>query len=219
MKEFKTKHNTLGYTSFTKELVGNIIKEYRPEGVVDLGSENDFSGPNLPAPYISEWYKSMGIDYYCIDLNGENNAYQLDLGVLLPKDFLNFHSGDFYMTRCRHLVLDVGTSEHVGREGSFNWEAIYNCWKNKFDLCRIDGGIIYSENPLSGFWPLHGWNYYTTKFYHELEACSGLRLLKWGTVCAMGNCETGQNAWAVQKKVGDEFPSLEVFKTLSIKQS
>jgi hypothetical protein len=198
----------MGYTAHTVSVLEMIIKENDPKSVLDLGAQNLYNQPLLPAPYASSWYEKLGIDYACIDLNGENNAMVIDLSHPWPK---GPHG------QC-DLLVDAGTSEHVGINGAFSWEAIYNCWKTKFELVR-KGGIIYSENPKEGNWPLHGWNYYTAEFYHELDACSGLCLLKWGEVCAMGNCTDGRNIWAIQKKTSDLFPSFEKFVTLSLKQS
>jgi hypothetical protein len=69
----------MGYTQHTKEVVEKYVKEFSPKNILDLGSQNDFSQPLLPAPYISEWYKSKGIFYECIDLNKENEAWAVDL--------------------------------------------------------------------------------------------------------------------------------------------
>lgn len=208
----------MGYTSFTKDLVKRVVDEYKPKTIADYGSQNDFSGPNLPAPYISRWFiEELGIkeqDYDCFDLNGENNAYAVDLSS--DQNFPWEDNDGNPSPYC--LVCDIGTIEHLGKNGAFSWEAIYNGWKNKFNMCK-EGGVIVSENPLSGFWPGHGWNYHTPEFYMELEKVSDLQLLKWGTVCATGNCETGQNVWSIMRRIGNHFPSLEIFKELSIKQS
>lgn len=194
----------MGYTSFTKELVENIIKEYRPKRVVDLGAQNDFSGPSLPAPYISEWYESMGIEYSCIDLNGENGAIVGDLGK------------KWYPLDINDIVGDIGTSEHIGADGHFDWEAIYNCWLTKFGLCKI-GGLIVSENPKTGHWKNHGFQWYCQSFYHQLESACDMKILDIGEVCATGNCDTGQNVYCVLLKTGDEFISFDYFKMLDIK--
>lgn len=199
----------MGYTSFTKELVRRIIKEYNPKSVLDLGSQQDYDQPLLPAPYISSWFEDKGIDYTCIDLNGENNAIQIDLGN---------PPGDIRMSGTFQLIVDAGTQEHIGRDGHFEWEAIYNCWKVKTVLCE-KGGIIISENPKSGHWPLHGYQWFTDAFYRQLETTSGLKILEIGEVCAMGNCETGKNIYCVMQKHSDTFPHLDLFKTFSLKQS
>lgn len=198
----------MGYTAFSKQLVEKYISEYNPKSVIDLGAQNDFSGPNLPAPYISEWYIEKKIKYACIDLNGENGAAKQDLSMVFksPRGWQD----DF--------VLDMGTSEHIGRDGEFDWEAIYNCWCNKFFLCR-EGGIIISENPMSENWPKHGYNYYVSDFYIQLSKIADLNLLEVGRHAATGNVTDGWNVFAVMEKTGSSFCSLEQFKTLPLKQS
>lgn len=214
----------MGYTALTKQLVKELIGTYNVKSVVDLGAQNDFSGPNLPAPYISEWYRENGIGrYMAIDLNGENFSYKLDLSKPLPEDFLNYKdklsNGDpFLFSRIVDMVGDIGTSEHVGDDGKFGWEAIYNCWLNKHNLLKI-GGIMVNENPKTGNWPAHGFNYYTRDFYMELCKIAGYNLIAIGEQAAMGNVTDGWNIFSVMEKTSEKFVSLEEFKRLPLKQS
>lgn len=219
----------MGYTSFTKELVEKVIKTYNPKSVMDLGAQNDFSGPNLPAPYISEYYEWKDIKYMCIDLNGENNAYVLDLSKPLPDDFINFRvekgelgaTEPFLFSRMVDMVCDIGTGEHIGKNGAFSWEAIYNCWCNKWNLLKV-GGIMVNENPLSGNWPKHGWNYHTVEFYKELAQALGESMndyFEYGIHAACNNEVDGWNVWCIFKKTGAAFVSFEEFKKMSIKTS
>lgn len=197
----------MGYTSFTKEMVAGVIKEYLPKTVVDLGAQNDFSGPVLPAPYISNWYYEQGIEYGCIDLNGENGASVRDLSESFK------YPGGWQAD----LVCDIGTSEHVGKNGTFDWEAIYNCWLNKHNLLKV-GGIMVNENPAENNWPGHGYNYYTMLFYHNLSMFSNYTVLAAGEHFAMHNYKNGKNIWAILRKNHDEFISLSQFKKLGLKQ-
>lgn len=218
----------MGYTAFTKELVEKVIKTYNPQSVMDLGAQNDFAQPYLPAPYISDWYDWKGIRYMCIDLNGENKAYALDLSEPLPEDFIEYRvekgelgaTEPFVFSRMVDMVCDMGTSEHVGKDGKFSWEAIYNCWLNKWKLLKV-GGIMVNENPLTKNWPRHGFNYHTVEFYKELADAmlNSMTLLEVGTHPACHNTTDGWNAWAVIRKTGEAFVSLEEFKKMSIKTS
>lgn len=198
----------MGYTAHTKNLVEKILTWGPIESVVDLGAQNDFSGPALPAPYISDWFKEKGIEYSCIDLNGENGASTNDLSKIFKAP--GGWQGD--------MVCDIGTSEHVGDNGKFGWEAIYNCWVNKWNLLKING-ILLNENPLSGNWIGHGFNYYTAEFYHELIQMIGGGLLELDFHPACGNTTDGWNVWSIMRKRQDAFISLDQFKTLSLKQS
>lgn len=198
----------MGYTDFTVSLLEKIIKEYKPKTVLDLGAQNLYNQPLLPAPYASTWYESQDISYTCIDLNGENNALIIDLSNP-PKDF--------GISKKFDLIVDAGTSEHVGRDGKFDWKSIYNCWSLKHNLLKV-GGIMVNENPMHNNWPGHGFNYYTNFFYWQLSKKTNYEILDRGNVAAMGNETDGWNVWCVLKKNDDCFLTLEHFKGLDIRQ-
>lgn len=195
----------MGYTSFTISKIEPLLTNVK--SVIDLGAQNNYAQPDLPAPYISEWYKEKQIEYSCIDLNGENNAIPFDLSEKIA-------GGQF------DLVVDAGTSEHIGKNGVFSWEAIYNCWLNKHNLLKMDG-LMYNENPKTGNWPGHGFNYYTTKFYNQLQQSTDYdyRILDIGEHPAMGNTTDGWNVFTILKKKSEKFPSLEEFMKMDIRKS
>lgn len=211
----------MGYTGFTKRIIETVIKTYDPKKVIDLGSQQDYDQPNLPAPYISGWYESMGIRYDCIDLNGENGAHVEDLSH--PINFMSNIYNDIPMGT-RDIVVDAGTSEHVCamEEGSdkceFSWEAIYNCWLNKHNLLK-ESGIMVNENPKSGNWPGHGFNYYTKEFYRAMEAATDYHIILLDEHPAMENRIDGWNIVCVMQKKSDKFPTLDEFKELGIRLS
>lgn len=192
-----------------KELIysGNI------KSVIELGAQQQYTEENY-GRYMSEWFEEHGIRYGCIDLNGENEASKADLAQPIINQSFYYPFVD--------LVTDFGTSEHVSEFGMdyskavFSWNAIYNCWKNKFNLVKV-GGYIYSVNPKIGNWPDHGVNYYTQEFYWGLAKISDLRVLEIGEVAAMGNEIDGINVTCIMTKIGDSFPSLEEFKTLDLR--
>lgn len=198
----------MGYTDFTISKIMPLLKA--TSQVVDLGAQNNYShNAGFPAPYMSDWYEDRSVLYECIDLNGENNAIVKDLGEPGIMSEFKWPFG---------LVVDAGTSEHVGRNGEFSWQAIYNCWRNKFDLCN-DHGLIYSENPLTGNWPLHGFNYYTTEFYYQLAEHSGLSIIDIGLHPACHNTRNGWNVWCILRKTGPQFVSQAVFETFNLRTS
>ena len=199
----------MGYTGFTVELIEKHLDGVK--SVIDLGAQNMYNQPVIPAPYASEWYEGKGIEYACIDVSLENNAINLDLST-------DFYHNAAIKSQYFDLLVDAGTSEHVGDHGKFGWEAIYNCWKYKFNYSRI-GGKIISENPKTGNWPGHGFNYYTEDFYRNLEAKSDLKILSLGEHPAMGNTTDGWNIYCVMEKTGEKFPTLAEFKKLGICQS
>lgn len=195
----------MGITAFDIELLDRTIDKYKPKTVVELGAQNLYNQPLIPAPYANIYYQSKGVMYRCIDLNGENGADKIDL------------SSQFDVIYGVDLVTDFGTNEHVTKPNEgFSWEAIYNCWVNKHNLLKV-GGVMISENPKDGHWELHGYSYYTEDFYRELVLMCNYEIIELGTVCAMGNCETGQNIYCVMQKQSELFPTLEQFKTLPLK--
>lgn len=204
----------MGYTDFTVLILERVIKEYQPKNIMDLGSQQLYNQPLLPAPYANTWYSPQGIQYECIDLNGENNAHRIDLSKKCSF-YLADEAG--ICERKYDLVVDAGTSEHVGTDGAFDWEAIYNCWKIKHDLLRV-GGVCISENPKTESWPSHGFQWYSESFYKELAALTDYEILELGEHPAMGNTDTGWNIYCVLRKHSEKFPTLDQFKTLSLYQ-
>lgn len=194
----------MGYTTKTLELVQKALETTTVRNVMDLGAQNlydqDYGGKN---PYVSEWYNARQIHYTCIDLNGENMAAKIDLSQQLPLGMSQYD-----------LVVDAGTSEHVGF-GKHELRSFYNCLKAKHELCKV-GGIIVSENPKSGSWPKHGFNYYTQDFYTQLARLAGYEILELGETAAMGNEIDGWNVYCIAKKTKEEFISFSEFKTLPI---
>lgn len=192
----------MGYTAFSWDKI--LPYTVGISSVLDLGAQNNYIQPHLPAPYMRETYEQMGIHYVSIDLNGEDGAMPWDLG-----------EKNVWLMGVE-LVVDCGTSEHVGRDGKFSWEAIYNCTKFKFEAC-LEGYYIYSENPFTGNWPGHGFNYYTTEFYRALANMADVRIADLGLHAACHNYKDGWNVYCAMEKTGLKFPTLQEFMTLPLK--
>lgn len=178
----------MGYTYFTVGLIEEQLTGNKIKSVCDLGAQNLYNQPLLPAPYAREWYQGKGIEYTSIDTSAENFALPLDLSKPLPKEL-----GEF------DLVVDAGTGEHVGRTK----DDLYQVLKNIHNLCRFQG-IIIRENPKTGNWPGHGFHYMTKSFYKAFCKEQGYQLLKVGEHAAMGNEIDGWNVWAVMRKTDDK---------------
>lgn len=195
----------MGVTSIDIEKLEIILNNYPIKSVIELGAQNNYSQPQLPAPYMSEWYEAKGIRYKCIDLSKENNCLVADL------------SKPIFIGEKYDLVTDFGTSEHIGANGKHDIEAIYNCWKTKHDLLGRTG-IMVNENPKTGNWPGHGFNYYTGAFYEKLCALCSYTIIELTEIPAMGNTTDGWNIYCSLQKVNDEpFITLEEFKNCGIK--
>lgn len=218
----------MGITSFSVTLLEVAIEAVRPQTVIELGSQNLYISNDPNPPFSSSWYKEKKFsEYDSIDLAGDNNSKQFDLSYpILINDKYD-------------LVTDFGSSEHVVQMSGYtsvsfhdgyinsiypSGEIInidmgyYNCWLNKFNLCKV-GGAIVSENPKHGHWKNHGYSYIETGFYEKLISVSDLEIVKLGEHGAMGNWETGINVYSVLKKTGEKFPTFEEFSKLPIYKS
>jgi SAM-dependent methyltransferase len=175
----------MGYTGKSIEIILNVLKDYNIKSVCDLGAQNNYSQPYLPAPYMKDWYESRGIKYVSIDMNGENGSLPYDLSKPLPK----MEQFD--------LVCDFGTGEHVNN-------GFYQCLKNIDTLCKV-GGIIVRENPKTGNWPGHGFNYIDMKFYIDLCKQAEYKLFVLEEHPAMNNINDGWNVIAAMQKTKKGF--------------
>lgn len=178
----------MGLTSFDKELI--LRHKGDAKSVCELGAQNIYDGQYPNGTYADVFYQSIGFNkYVCIDLNGENHARVLDLSLPI----------NLYETF--DLVTDFGTGEHVSlpEAHGFSWEAAFNLWWNKHMLART-GGVIISENPLTGNWPGHGVIYHTQEFYTEFAKITGYKILELGLHPAMGNEIDGWNVYCVMQK-------------------
>lgn len=194
----------MGITAFDIELLDKVIDRFSTKNVIEAGAQNLYNQPLLPAPYAHEYYEPKGVQYSCIDLSKENKCIVMDLS--LPHD----------ISQQYQLVTNFGTAEHIGDNGKFSWEAAYNFFNTMHKLLEV-GGIVIHENPKDGHWENHGFFYFTEDFYRQLVLLCNYEIIELGTVCAMGNCETGQNIYAVMQKHSELFPTLEQFKTLPLK--
>ena len=188
----------MGITDFSLIILNKYVKTN--DKVLELGAQNLYASEFEGSPYADLYYKKKQCEYTCLDLNEENNALNLDLATKLSLDKYN-------------VVTDFGTSEHVGINGKHDAKAFYNCWLNKHNACEV-GGLIISENPKTGNWPGHGFNYVTENFYRKLAEYNGYEILEIGEHPAMNNIENGWNIYCVLRKTQDKFMTLTNFKKL-----
>ena len=188
----------MGITDFSLLILNKYVKAN--DKVLELGAQNLYASEFEGSPYADLYYKRKQCKYTCLDLNEENNALNLDLATKLSLDKYN-------------VVTDFGTSEHVGINGKHDAKAFYNCWLNKHNACEV-GGLIISENPKTGNWPGHGFNYVTENFYRKLAEYNGYEILEIGEHPAMNNIENGWNIYCVLRKTQDKFMTLTNFKKL-----
>jgi len=176
----------MGYTSHSIEALEPYLDEVK--SVCELGAQNHHDLPGTP--FMSEWYQRKGIDYMCIDLNGENEAkkWDLDQPVKTTKKF--------------DLVTDMGTTEHL--------KDIYMGFWNMNKLAKV-GAMMYHENPKTNNWPKHGYHYRTTSFYTELAEKTGYSILKLDEHPACWNTTDGWIIRCLMIKMKEGFIEREQF--------
>lgn len=176
----------MGLTNASIDLIKPYLKDVK--SVCDLGAQNQHDWPG--APFISEWYKQQGLDYMCIDLNGENDAkvWNLDEPVKTSRKF--------------DLVTDYGTSEHL--------HDIYMGFWNINKLTKV-GGLMVHENPKRGNWPKHGNHYRTRNFYTDLENVAGYKILHLDEHPACWNMVDGWIIRCVMQKTKEGFIERDQF--------
>lgn len=178
----------MGFTGKSRAIIEPFLIDLK--SVCDLGAQNNYDQPILPAPYISEWYKSKGIEYMAIDLSGENDSKKWDLSEPLKTN------------KKFDLVCDLGTSEHV--------KDLFQCFSNVNKLTKV-GGVMIHENPKKENWPLHGYHYRTKEFYDELVSVAGYELILLEEHPACWNTTDGWNIIAVMRKLKEGFISRQQF--------
>jgi hypothetical protein len=230
-REFK-KYKNMGICASDVELLKEVLR-IAPTivTVCELGSQNLYIDNDPKPPFASGWYQKRGLKYHCIDMAGDNEAYNRDLSRPIKDINKRFD-----------LVTDFGTSEHVVsvpeyqsvafHDGHINSvypkeqpteqqisEGFYNCWKNKDDLLKA-GGLMVNVNPKTGNWKGHGYTYLDTKFYEELCRIMRYEIVSLFEHPAMGNTEDGWNIVCVLRKKFDlDFISLKTFSEITVYRS
>lgn len=176
----------MGYTNASIEILKPHLSAFTT--VCDFGAQNHHDLPGVP--FISEWFESKGKEYMCIDLNGENESKKWDLSEPLKTN------------KTFGLVGDLGTSEHV--------KDLFQCFDNVNKLTKV-GGLMFHENPKTGNWPNHGYHYRTTKFYEELAALTGYKILHLDEHPACWNTTDGWIIRCIMVKTKDGFIEREQF--------
>ena len=186
----------MGYNQSDKDLVLRYIDGVK--NVLDYGSQNNYTTTLPNPPFISEWYKGMGIDYYCIDLAGDNGAFKANLAYPIHNsdEWTFFLPSDIFENGF-DLTVDAGSKEHFCQaesypvtsfhEGYINsvypenvtdaLAGFYWGWKNQFELTKTDG-IIISVNPKTGHWENHCHHWIDRDFYVELCKISDMEYLE-----------------------------------------
>lgn len=119
---------------------------------------NEIADPNRPL-LVSEIYRSLGVEYTAIDVDGAFGSLFFDLNSGRPPDEWR---GAF------HFVNNEGTIEHLINP--------INGFQVAHELLEV-GGVARHSMPLTG-WVNHGFFYPTPKFYGTLIGANNYELLE-----------------------------------------
>lgn len=180
----------MGYIFSSIEAIVKILDTGKLKSVCDLGAQNNYTVPYLPAPYMSEWYKKREVEYMSVDLSGENDSKTWNLAepIKTNKRF--------------DLVTNCGTLEHV--------KDLYQGFANMHKLCKV-GGYLLNENPRTKNWPDHCYHYFDEKFFLDLAIQANYEIIEIKNTVSAHNYETGNNVFALFRKTRDEFVERENF--------
>lgn len=110
--------------------------------VLELGNKKNVTG------LYRNWYIEQGLNYECVDWNGEDGAYNYDMRI--PDGWrqiaMDLNDGERFQ-----LVTNFGFTEHVGE----TYEEQIECWRNVHDLVAVDG-VLAICMPLMPWWKGHG---------------------------------------------------------------
>jgi len=109
-------------------------------------------------PHARAFYEALGYEYACIDIDGSDDAIQLDL---------NYDEVPAQYRGCFDLVTNFGTTEHVMNQ--------LNAFKVIHDL-TAPGGVMLHELPAQGNVD-HGLFSYHPKFFRMLGYNNGYETL------------------------------------------
>jgi hypothetical protein len=108
---------------------------------------------NPSAPRAEVFYRSLGFDYSCVDIDNNPSSISLDL---------NFDTAPTSLTGKFNLVTNFGTTEHVVNQ--------LNAFKLIHDLAA-PGAIMLHELPVLDQLN-HGFFGYQPKFFYRLARCN-----------------------------------------------
>lgn len=162
--------------------------------VVEFGNQRFGAKECLPKgfPFIEstkDFYKVLGFEYSCIDVNTNQGAIIADLNrPIRPQLKIGYHT----------LVTNNGTGEHI-----FDQRLVF---ENAHELCNV-GGVMLHVLPFAP-WENHGFYNYNPILFRDLAAANGYKILfLWMTtrndpapVDLFSGTDANPNNWVFQEK-------------------
>lgn len=109
--------------------------------VLELGNKK--YNRNKKEPLYRTWYESIGVHYWCTDINGKDDAIVWDIRRDPPNSLIELGPFD--------VVTNFGFTEHVQTD-----EGQEACWRNIHKMVKPNGGQLSCTTPRPGLWRNHG---------------------------------------------------------------
>lgn len=165
----------------------------------ELGAQNLYVEGTLYGSIAKDYFQSFGVEHDSYDIYVHQGCEYLDLREPISKNLKGMYD----------VITDFGTTEHVDTN-------YYMAYKNIHNLLK-ENGIIIKENPKTGHWPNHGYNYVDVKFYQDLAEANNYEILDLCEEFAMGNYVDGCNVCVVMRKKGNRpFMTEKAFSKLNV---
>lgn len=131
--------------------------------VCELGNKKNSTG------VYRDWYADQGLNYLCIDWNGEDGALTVDM---TQPDATKGLIDTFEQVNVQfEVVTNFGFTEHVGTYFHEQEE----CWRNVHSLV-VPGGWLVMCMPMMPDWKGHGMWMPEPKWYTEFALKNGYML-------------------------------------------
>ncbi|CAK0776620.1 putative Methyltransferase domain-containing protein [Azospirillaceae bacterium] len=214
----------MGITDKTWKIVEPYLQPLNGKTMLELGNQQFYPAGDL----AKIWFEKRGVAHISVDLglNSDHGKYPPDYVADLTKDLPRRINKRF------DIVTDFGTCEHMNmckcpqpksccHPRAVNAIALYFARRNMREHCR-SGGIMVFDNPAAGYWPGHGFHYFTEEHYTLLARQLGDTLLHLSTESVGHGNTQDKNITAVIRRSNVKFPPLNEYKRLydlTIKQT
>lgn len=154
---------TFDVYNFFHDTIKTLEWDLHGKKICDLGDQIFCGGRMINLKglcKVGDYYRSLGMDYTSIDLNGNEGALKLDLGKPITDVEL---MGKF------DIVTDYGVLEHIQDEKV--------CLDNIYNLCKEGGLIVHCVPSEHNTGMPHGLRLYSLMFFEKLAVERGYRII------------------------------------------
>lgn len=156
------------YLDFIDTAVRETVGGFAGKQMLELGNQRISRSAGVAARTGKAYYTGLGAEHTSADINGEDGAVVVDLGV---RDAMPDWAGRF------DIITNAGTTEHVEP-----FDAQFDCFRNIHAWSRPGGVMVHivpavEELDARGRWRHHCNTYYSLPFFETLASACGYRLV------------------------------------------